>query len=134
LAYTADPRGAKLCLEIRKAAMAAFEPKVTAGREGSLFTISLDWFVPGEPRKIRWAEAGPAYAIFTMAISGGEQSLGELLRRFDVRAYAAKVEGPAVQVKWGNLALGGRIVPAPLAEQDRAFSDEIDGKAVVLEL
>jgi hypothetical protein len=31
-------------------------------------------------------------------------------------------------VKWGNLGLRGRIVPAPLGEQDGAFKDEIDGK------
>ena len=123
-----DLGGANLCLQIRKAALGAFEPKLSWGREGNVFAISLDWFAPGEPRTIRWKETGPAYAILTMAMSGAETSLDEFVRTFDRRAYSAKADEPGIQLKWGNLALGGRIVPAPLAEQDRAFTDEIDGK------
>jgi hypothetical protein len=119
--FAMDRGGAKLYLEIRKAAMSAFEPKVTWGREGNVFAISLDWFASGEPRKIRWADTGPAYAIFTMAMSGPEQSVEELRRSLDDRSYSKKAEDPGIQVKWGNLALGGRIVPTPLSEQDRAF-------------
>jgi hypothetical protein len=125
-----DLGGANLCLQVRKAAMGAFEPKLTWGREGNILAISLDWFPPGEPRTVRWKELGPAYAVFTMAMSGPEQSLDELERSFAQRPYTAGADSPDIQVKWGNLALGGRIVPAPLAEQDRAFTNQIDGKPV----
>jgi hypothetical protein len=121
---------ANVCLQIRKAAMGAFEPKLTFGFEGKAYVISVDWFTPGEPRTIRWKETGPAYAIFTMAMSGPEMSLDELGRSFAQRDYSAKMEDPGVQVKWGNLALGGHILPGPLSEQDRAFTAEIDGKPV----
>ncbi len=104
--FAIDLGGAKLYLEIRKAAMSTFEPNVTWGREGNVFAISLDWFAPGEPRKIRWADTGPACAIFTMAMSGPNNP------------------------SKNSLALGGRLVPAPLSEQDRAFNAEIDGKPV----
>ena len=86
--FAIDLGGAKLYLEIRKAAMSTFEPNVTWGREGNVFAISLDWFAPGEPRKIRWADTGPACAIFTMAMSGPNNP------------------------SKNSLALGGRLVPA----------------------
>jgi len=63
-------------------------------------------------------------------MAGPESSLEELLRSFNTRPYSAKAEETGIQVKWGPLALGGRIVPAPLSVQDRAFTDEIDGKPV----
>jgi hypothetical protein len=116
-----DLGGVNLSLRIRKAAMGAFEPKVTWGREGNVFAISLDWFAPGAPRTLRWADLGPAYAIFTLEMSAGKET---------DETYDAKIEGERVQAKWGNLALSGRIVPAPLAIQDRAFVGEVDGKPV----
>lgn len=117
-----DLGGVNLSLQIRKAAMGAFEPKVTWGREGNVFAISLDWFAPGEPRILRWADLTPAYAIFTLEILPVSQA--------SQQPYEANIEGDRVQVKWGNLALRGRIVPSPLAVQDRAFAGEIDGKPV----
>ncbi len=122
--------GANLCLQIRKAAMGAFEPKVSMTREGNIFAISLDWFAPGQPRTIRWADTGPAYAILTLAMSGAEMPLDELEHSFLQRAYSAKLEDASVTAKWGNLGISGRIVPAQLALQDRAFHSEMDGKPV----
>jgi hypothetical protein len=112
--------GVNLIMQIRKAAMSDFEPRLSWGIEDHVFAISLDWFAPShEPRTLRWKEVGPAYAVVTMAMSGSGTSLANLAKAFAKRKYEAKGD----EFRWGDLKMRGSIVPAPLADQDRAFAD-----------
>jgi hypothetical protein len=110
--------GVNLVIQVRTAAMANFEPRLTWGREDNIFAISFDWFPPvSEPRTIRFKDIGPAYAVLTMAMSGAETSLPDLDAAFAKRKYESHDD----EFHWGNLVMKARTVPGTLGEQDRAF-------------
>ncbi len=128
-----DLGGAKLCVQIRKAAMGNFEPTLSWGSENNVFAVSLDWFAPqqgGQAKQLRWADLGPCYAILTLGMAGPETSLADLDRSFEHRTYSAQGAEPGVLITWGDLALRGGLTPAILAEQDREFLDQLNGKPV----
>jgi hypothetical protein len=112
--------GVNLVIQIRKAAMAKFEPRLTWSREDKVFAISFDWFPAApEPRTIRFKDIGPAYAVLTMAMSGAELGLSDLDAAFAKREYESRDD----EFRWGNLAMKARTIPGTLAELDKAFVD-----------
>jgi len=115
-----DLGGVNLVFQIRKAAMADFEPRLTWGREDNVFAISFDWFPPAsQPQTIRFKNIGPAYAVLTMAMSGADTSLSDLDAAFAKRKYESHDDA----FRWGNLNMRARTLPGTLGEQDKAFVD-----------
>ena len=110
-------------LKLRAIGMGDFkQPEQSTATEGNVRTISFDWFEPGQPRTIRWADLKTAYAVFTLSM-GPRTDAG---CQIDASA-------PNAKVTWGDLALQGRIAPGKLAEQDRAFSATIAGRSVPMQ-
>jgi hypothetical protein len=119
-----------LWFSVGKAQFGKEQPALSAGREGDRLVVSLDMIPPGKQQSVRLASIGPAYAAFALAIEAGKDSL----EVFDRRLRATGFEGHGDGFEWrspaGVLALTGGLTPKPIAEQDAAFTERLNGKPV----
>ncbi len=132
----ADLGGAKLYLQPRAAAFGNYAPFLELGVEGDIYTVSLYWFKLDAPTAVRWTEVGPAYALFTLAVTGPESTPAELRELGRTRFSARVDEQGSLLARWktpvGELGLRGLAIPAALAEHNRGFVEMLNGKPVPL--
>jgi hypothetical protein len=130
----ADLGGAKLWFCVRQAVFGGYQARLSAGREEGRFAISLDLLPDGPPRLVRWSDVPAAWAAFTLAMDGAAGSLEDFDRKCRRCAYEGNPAGGAISWKTpaGRLGLAGGTTVKTVAEQDRAFSEWLDGKPVPL--
>lgn len=127
-----DLGGARLWVHFREALFGEGKPRLSTAREGNRLVISLDLIPPGQQRLIRLRELPAAYVAFTLAMEGGRGSL----EVFDRGCRAAAFRKEAARFEWdspaGLLALTAGTSVKTAAEQDRAFSESLNGSPVPL--
>lgn len=129
--------GAKVCFEVRRARFGDSPGALSLDRESRTLTISLDLLRADKPRLVRWRDLPEAYAAFTLTMEGGAGAIEEFDRRAAAWAFRADIEAGVAKLAWrtaaGELSLTGPVRPAAVSEQDRAFTELLDGKPVPLE-
>jgi hypothetical protein len=127
-----DLGGAKLWFQVRQAAFGNQKPKLSTAREDGKLVISFDLLRADKPQRVRWSDVATAYAVFTLAMQGASGTLDEFDRMCRALAYEGNPADGRVSWKTpaGTLALAGSVAVKPVAEQDRAFSEWLNGSPV----
>ncbi len=129
-----DLGGAKLWLNVREAAFRRQKPALSVEHEGDRLMLSIDLLRANAPQRVRWSETPAAYAVFSLAMEGASGSLEQFQRKCQAMSYEGSLSKG--RVSWrtpaGWIGLTGNQSVKPVAEQDRAFSEWLDGKPVPL--
>ncbi|MBI4874522.1 MAG: hypothetical protein HY822_07810 [Acidobacteria bacterium] len=127
-----DLGGARLWFRAQRAVFGERTGRLSVAREEGRLVVSVDLLREPEPRLVRWSEIGPAYIAFTLAMEEGSGAPEALDRRYRRLRFEESREGPTVKLAWQSLALTGGTAVRSVAEQDRAFSESINGAPVPL--
>ncbi len=112
--------GIRLVFELREGAFGDRSPVLRVDREEGRDALVVDLLKTGAPVEVRWAEVGPAYLVFTLAINPADR----------LPEYESRLEEGRIQARWGELELAGAITPGPIEQQNAAFAEARRGRPV----
>lgn len=112
--------GLRLAFHLRQGAFGSHRPVLRIGEEEGRLAVIVDLLRAEQPVVARWAEADPAYVVFTLTIN--EEPEGD--------EFQARSEAGRIHLRWGELEMSGAIRPGPIEQQQAAFSESRSGKPV----
>jgi len=103
--------------------------KLSMAREGELLVVSYD-LLPA-PGIVRFADLRRAFAVLNLVVEETAEALPKFAARLRATGFRPTAEGAW---EWASpsaaLGLAGATAPGPIAAQDGAFRDTVDGRPV----
>jgi hypothetical protein len=85
---------------------------------------------------VRWRDISHAYATFALVMGTGAGSLAGWDRGLQAGGFSREETAGVAKLEWrapaGRLGLSGSVRVTAVEDQDRAFSDRFNGRAIPL--